>query len=818
MMFSRELVGTVAALVVVAVATSATTAHASTIVVDKTNDAGLGSLRQAILDANARAGPDRIEFAIPGDPAVAQVIAPVNDLPAITGKVEIDGYTQTGSTPAESGVPAEVRVVIDATLTNRGLELATNGSLVRGLQVSDAALGFLAADGIVVTGNGNRFEGNLIGTDGTQDLGNDDAGIDITGDFNTVGGKTPAAGNVISGNLADGVRITGMGNRIAGNLIGTDETGAQDIGNTGDGIAITGTQNLVGASDPASRNIVSGNSSDGVSVVGADNHVTGNFIGTDVTGVLEVGNGDDGVEITGAGNSVGAAAEGEANLLSGNRTGVRIAASNGTGNRVQGNLVGTDVTGTQDLGNSSNGIDVVAGSSGTLIGGSQSGAGNVIGGNDAGISLGGNANSVLGNRIGTTLAGDTTLPNDIGIEISGGDGNTVGGEAAGQANVISGNEDGGIRIALDLAPNPVMNNPALNNRVEGNRIGTSLDGTIGLPNTGDGIEIIDSSFNTIGGRNPGAGNLIAGNQDDGVRVRQLQAGALAVGNLIVGNVIGLDSDGAALANGGDGINLLGANSNTIGGNEPGAGNVIAANDGDGIDLDDADTNSVVANRIGTSATGTLELGNGGSGVRIDGDLNRVGDENGDVSANTIAFNGEDGVTVEGGVGNRISHNRIRANYEIGIDLDADDVTDNDPLALDADSGANDLQNFPVLTAAFRRAEQTPGPNGLPVFTFTTGFTWTLDSEASRSFVIEFYANAACDASQPAEGEVFLGSTFTQTDGAGLAAGTATVAFAPPGQAVTATAMILAPGVGPGQIGLPSSNSHTSEFSTCEVIG
>ncbi len=156
--------------------------------------------------------------------------------------------------------------MIDATATNRGLELATDGSLVRGLQVTDAALGFLVADGIVVTGDGNRLEGNLIGTDGTQDLGNDDAGIDITGDFNTVGGKTPAARNVIAGNSGDGVRITGMANRVAGNFIGTEETGTQDIGNTGDGVAITGPQNLVGGSQAASRNIVSGNNFDGVAV------------------------------------------------------------------------------------------------------------------------------------------------------------------------------------------------------------------------------------------------------------------------------------------------------------------------------------------------------------------------------------------------------------------------------------------------------------------------------------------------------------------------------------------------------------------------
>jgi hypothetical protein len=800
-----------AALVALGVAASATPANAATFVVTKTDDAGPGTLRQAIVDANAQAGPDRIAFALVGDPAVATVIAPVNDLPVITGRVTIDGYTQAGSAPARPGVPAEVRVAIDATLTNRGLELATNGSVVRGLQVTDAALGFSAADGIVVTGNGNRLDGNYIGTDGTQDLGNDDAGIDITGNFNTVGGKTAAAANVISGNTDDGVRITGMGNEVAGNLVGTDETGTQDKGNTDEGIAITGPQNLVGGSSSASRNLISGNTSSGVAVDGASNQVTGNFIGTDLTGSVELGNGFDGVEVTGAGNRVGGAAKGDANLISGNFAGVRINASNGTGNQVQGNLVGTDVTGTKELGNSGDGISVEAGAAGNLIGGSQSGAGNVIGANDAGIALDSDANRVLGNRIGTTLAGDTALPNDIGVDITAGDGNTIGGPAAGEANVISGNDGTGVMISDDLAFDP-----AINNQVEGNRIGTSLDGTVALPNTGDGIEILDSGFNTIGGPNPGAGNLIAGNEDDGVSIRVIQT--TAGGNEIVGNVIGLGSLGRPLPNLGDGINLTGASSNTIGGTTARAGNVIAANDGDGIELDDADINSVLANIVGTDAAGTTGLGNGGSGVRINGILSRIGDEHGGAPPNTIAYNGEDGVTVDDGVGNRISHNHIHDNTELGIDLDADEVTANDPpLDADADSGANDLQNFPVVTSAFRRVEQTPGPNGLPVFTFSTQVNWTLDSEASRSFVIEFYANTSCDPLEAAEGETFLGSVFAQTDAAGHAAGSATVANAPPGQSVTATAMILAPGIAPGQIGFPSTNSHTSEFSTCTEI-
>ncbi len=745
-----------AALAAMSVAAFAAPAQGATFTVDNVNDAGAGSFRQAIIDANALAGADRIEFTIPGAPAVPQVIAPVNDLDTITGKVTIDGYTQPGSAQAQPGVlsPAEIRVVLDATLTNRGLEFTTNGSLVRGLQITNANLGVGVADGITVTGNGNRFEGNHIGTDGTLGLGNDDAGVEITGNNNVVGGSTPATRNVISDN-EDGVRVElGTGNAIQGNYIGTDETGTLGLGNSWDGIGLAGPGNLVGGR-----------------------------------------------------------AAGEGNLVSDNTTGVRIKSSDGTGNRIQGNLVGTDVTGTQDLGNSSDGIEVEAGSAGTLIGGAPTGAGNVIGGNDSGVVLHGDANRVVGNRIGTTLAGDVALPNDIGVEINGGDGNTIGGRTTRKANVISGNGGPGVFMTDDLAFDP-----ATSNRVEGNRIGTNLAGTLALPNEGDGVEIFDSNFNTIGGLKPGAGNLISGNRDNGIEVKAI--GQTAAGNRIVGNVIGLDSPGTtALPNGQDGINFFAADSNTVGGLKPRAANVIAANGEDGIELDDADINSVLGNAIGTDATHTLDFGNGGSGVRIDGDLNRVGDEHGVGPPNTVAVNDEDGVTVENGVGNRISHNAIRDNGELGIDLEGDDVTDNDPLVQDGDSGANDRQNFPVLTAATPFVEQTPGPNGLPVFTVRSRVTWTLDSTASRTFLVDFYSNATCDPSQNGEGEVYLGSSFATTDAAGLAAGTATVAFAPQGQSVTATAtsLALAP-IGPDAIGFPSSDSHTSEFSTCQVIG
>src|SRR5947209_1999009 len=74
---------------------AAASVTAATFTVTNTNDSGAGSLRQAILDANANPGLDTIAFNIPG--AGVQTISPASVLPTITDSVIIDGYSQPGS-------------------------------------------------------------------------------------------------------------------------------------------------------------------------------------------------------------------------------------------------------------------------------------------------------------------------------------------------------------------------------------------------------------------------------------------------------------------------------------------------------------------------------------------------------------------------------------------------------------------------------------------------------------------------------------------------------------------------------------------------
>jgi hypothetical protein len=148
-------------------------------------------------------------------------------------------------------------------------------------------------DGVDMRGDNNVIQGNRIGTDvtGTIVLGNSDRGTIISGSNNAI------TGNLISGNTIAGLSIGsgGTGTRVEGNLIGTDRTGTLALGNIGFGILITeGSSNVIGGATPGARNVVSGNTDNGVAISGNGNRVIGNFIGTDITGNSPLPNGTSG--------------------------------------------------------------------------------------------------------------------------------------------------------------------------------------------------------------------------------------------------------------------------------------------------------------------------------------------------------------------------------------------------------------------------------------------------------------------------------------------------------------------------------------------
>ena len=203
------------------------------------------------------------------------------------------------------------------------------------------------------------------------------------------------------------------------------------------------------------------------------------------------------------------------------------------GNTVAGNFIGTDPTGTLARGNGCNGVRVF--SSGNTIGGASPAARNVIaatGGCAINLVLLGNDNRVQGNFIGTNAAGTGAL-GGIGVDVVG-TGNLVGGTTAAQANLISGNGTGGVRI---------YGSGTTGNTVEGNLIGVGASGSGPLPNL-YGIRLIEGAHgNAIGGDSAAAGNLIAFNTGIGVEIGA-DAGS---DNSILSNAI--------FSNGGLGIDL-----------------------------------------------------------------------------------------------------------------------------------------------------------------------------------------------------------------------------------------------------------------------
>jgi hypothetical protein len=238
----------------------------------------------------------------------------------------------------------------------------------------------------------------------------------------------------------------------------------------------------------------------GIQVDGNGNTIEACFIGTDPTGMLDVGNGI-GILITGDGNTVGGTTAAARNVVSGNDGhGIRI--FGGNNNAIRGNYIGTKVDGSEALANGA-GIKIASGT-GNTIGGLAAGEGNVISGNAFGVDLGGSTNTLIaGNRIGTDAAGSAVIANGSGIQLSGTEtGLVIGGTTAAARNVISGN-DYGIVLAGGSGGTMVL----------GNFIGSDATGALALGN-GSGIVVNDpaTSDTVIGGVGAGEANVIAFNQ------------------------------------------------------------------------------------------------------------------------------------------------------------------------------------------------------------------------------------------------------------------------------------------------------------------
>jgi hypothetical protein len=662
------------------------TATAATFTVTNTNDSGTGSLRQAILDANATTGFDTINFNIGSG---VQTITPLSPLPTVTDPASLDATTQ----PGYSGAPIIELNGVNAGFDSAGIRISAGGSLVQGFVINR-----FTNQIVLETAGGNTVAGNYISisVSGTSGFCCSGIGIFITNSpDNLIGGTTVAARNIISGNNTSsgnnvGVSITGAtstGNRVQGNFIGTTPSGAVALGNSGTGVFIGSgaSGNFIGGTTAGAGNLISGNRAEGVSLSAANNQVQGNYIGVDITGTVALGNGVDGIAISGSNNLIGGTTVAARNIISGNiQEGIDISRFCCTGNE-------TPITG----------------------------------------------NLIQGNYIGLNAAGDDAIPNNGGgVRISSINSgvvvseNVVGGTTAGAGNVISGNNADGIELSSFSGTGM--------NTVQGNFIGTNASGTSAIPNDFSGIQITGRT-NLIGGTVAGARNVISGNGGDcggcggvGVSIIDNGNGSNATGNLVQGNFIGTDVTGIApLPNRFYGVSISNASGNTVGGSVSGAGNVVAYNQ-----------------------YGVL------------------------VAANNNA-----------GINNQIRGNSIHSNTSLGIDLGFNGVTPNDTG--DPDTGVNNLQNFPVVLSVSTGGGSTTAQG-------------TLNSAPNASYIVELFANNSCDPSGNGEGQIFLGATTANTGASGNATFSATfpVQLAP-GQVVTATAT--------------DANGNTSEFSVCNEV-
>lgn len=666
--------------------------------------------------------------------------------------------------------------------------------------ISGNALSGISLSGGAATNN--VFTNNFIGTDATGKfaLGNRYDGFYLTNaNANQIGGA--GIGNVISGNFQNGILLVGGANNnlIRGNLIGLAVGGTNALANRYDGILISGgSGNTLGGTKSGNGNIISGNGTNGVFIGSNDcfNVISGNFIGTDISGQKPVPNGLDGVLIQGSTNTIGSG-----NVISGNgQLGVILSGNSGSaaGNVVFGNYIGTDVSGSLAISNGNAGIGIVSAA------GNQIGAGNVISGNGyAGIFLmgaGASANTIIGNYVGTDSSGVSALGNAAGgIYAESVTGNTIGGTSAGSGNIISGNFNssgilltnatgfivvgnyiglnatgtsalknwgGGITInnayltnwiggSTIAARNVISGNNTFGVSVSGsaqqiiqnNYIGTDAGGSAAIGNNANGINLQNSTNILIGGT--GAGNVISGNGGNGFPEVFFTNSS---GNYFQGNTVGLNAAGnAVVANNSDGINFMNSSSNVIGG--AGAGNIISGNHAGLYFTNAASWNVIKGNLIGVATDETSPFGNTTHNVQFDsGCTNNILGGINVREGNIIAFAGTIGPNSFAGVrvrtnafNNLISGNRIFGNDALGIDLGNVGVNPNIPLQTGvAGTNANHLQNYPLITNV--------------VSGTATLIRGSFDSAPNKSYALEFFSSPAGDASGNGEGQVFLGQT------------------------------------------------------------
>ncbi|SFD16028.1 conserved repeat domain-containing protein/Por secretion system C-terminal sorting domain-containing protein [Chitinophaga sp. CF118] len=695
-----------------------------------------------------------------------------------------------------------------------------SGSIV--IKIGSTGLGPLPSILGAVTIIAKNNDGRRIELDGTA------AGANAIG-LRLLGGTCQISFFIINSFSSHGIYISGTpppgegSHHIESNYIGTDATGTIAKGNGGDGIFIDNTPgNRIGGTG-VSRNIISGNDGYGINIQGLDpaqfgtngasnNQAIGNLIGLDISGDNALPNKKGGVILNDAPtNTIGGTGANEGNKMAGNNTsnGVTVTGSLTDGIKILGNFIGENKTGAKfAIGISASakpitidgniitdiegvGIDLFVKGDGSYNLRKNSIEGNMKVGAKLRFSEGRTVQIMYENNFHT----NNDMAMDVEESVSGkidwlvlGDTMRLGQVGAnfifhcsGNKNFTNGiyNANAGVAFnyVADISPGAQMALRASGetysaNGAEGRKgkvvlkAGTefsyALSGSSGVSNGKDGDRLdvftdanaiatftsMDNDFSL----NAGAGLRWISDGKNLITVRAFIERDLFDKNTIAGIEVTSFLSGKSILdntitnNGGPGVLL---NGSTIAHLE---GNTISGN-GTGILVNDAATASI--------------------------------------TSNTITANGK-GIALGGtGTGSGLTANSIFKNNGLGIDLGNDGPSPND--ADDADTGPNNLQNFPVLTAA-----DNGGGNA--------NIQGTLSSTPNTTFRLDFFSNDACNPSGFGEGQAFLDSFKVITDGTGNAAFTAVLT----GKTFPAGAVITATATDP--------NNNTSEFSACLPTG
>lgn len=285
-----------------------TTTHAATFTVTNTDDSGAGSLRQAIIDANAAGGADTINFNIPG--SEVHTITPSTALPTITEQLTIDGYSQTGAqeNTADSPNPLNSVIKVGINFSNvsdqiYGIKIDADSSAIKGISAYGKDINGNDSGGVLITSNNVLIQGSYLGVlpDGQTLYTNSGDALASSlvlkeGEAigTVVGGVNAAERNIIANEDTYGLGDGGSGTILYGNYFGIARDGMTDLGGYG-GVLVQGSNISIGGTTDAKRNVMSGSDyvqmaiARGGSVVANNVKVQGNYFGTDYSGQINSG-------------------------------------------------------------------------------------------------------------------------------------------------------------------------------------------------------------------------------------------------------------------------------------------------------------------------------------------------------------------------------------------------------------------------------------------------------------------------------------------------------------------------------------------------